>query len=65
MNDSILQKIGNTNDIDEVKRIAAALLGLVEDQQRLRLIQFENLHKIWSDDIHDINQLNLALDTLP
>ena len=65
MNDSILLRIQNSDDIDEVKRIAAALLGLVESQQRFRLIQFENLHKIWLDDIHDINQLNLALDTLP
>ena len=62
MNDSILQKIGNTNDIDEVKRIAAALLGLLAAQQELKLKQSQDLHKKC---IYDMQLLDQTLEDLP
>ena len=62
MNDSILRKIGNSNDIDEIKRIAAALLGLLTAQQEFRLKQSQDLHKKC---IYDMQLLNQTLEDLP
>ena len=61
MNDIILQKIGNSNDIDEVKRIAASLLGLLAAQQEFRLKQSKDLHEKC---IYDMQLLNQTLEDL-
>ena len=64
MNDSILLRIQNSDDIDEVKGIATRLLHLLVSQQRYRLKQSEVLHKAWLDNTQDINYLNERLDDL-
>ena len=61
MNDNILLKIQNSDDIDEIKRIAAALLGLLAAQQEFRQKQAEDLLKM---SIRSSNQLNQALDDI-
>ena len=67
MNHGILLRIQNSDDIDEVKRIAAALCGLLAANQRFRLKQCDDLHKVWLDDMHDIQDIifaNQALDSI-